>query len=89
MAAMKRNYPDHDIEESDEFLARHPRFYVIDEAGLFWFQRRIRGNPLYHVTALQARHVCGAGGPEELCGLYLVERVRDANGPVSSSAYEP
>jgi hypothetical protein len=86
MAAMKRNYPEHDIEESDQFLARHARFYVIDEAGLFWFKRRIRDNPAYHVTVVQDRNACGAGGPEELCGLYLVERVDHSTSVASSGA---
>lgn len=89
MAAMKRNYPDHDIEESEQFLARHSRFYVIDEGGLFWFQRRIRNNPAYHVTLVQDRHVCGAGGPTELCGLYLVERINAASATISLATQQP
>jgi hypothetical protein len=89
MAAMKRNYPDHDIEESDEFLARHSRFYVLDEGGLFWFQRRIRNNAAYHVTLVHDRHLCGAGGPNELCGLYLVERISAAPATISLASPRP
>lgn len=85
MAAMKRNYPEHQIEESDAFLAHHSRFLVIDEAGLFWFKRRVRSNPGYKVTMLHSAHLCGTGQPNEVCPLYLVERTDSTSARLAST----
>ena len=77
MQAMRRNYPEHRIESSDEFLGTHSRFYVIDEGGLFWFKDRIAHNPAYEVQLISSQHMCGTGQPNETCPLYLVERRGD------------
>jgi len=40
------------IQYSDTFLAQTPAFVVIDDPGLFWFDRKIRLNPGFEVQAL-------------------------------------
>lgn len=74
MAAMGRNYPNRWVEDGEHFLATHQRFLVIDEAGLFWFKRRVRPDTLFTVTLLYKDLLCGSGLPEDRCPVYLVER---------------
>jgi hypothetical protein len=74
MAAMGRNYPNHWVEDGEHFLATHPRFLVIDEAGLFWFKRRVKTDSTLAVRLLYKDLLCGSGLPEDRCAVYLVER---------------
>lgn len=74
MAAMARHYPERWVEDGEQFLATHPRFLVVDEAGLFWFTRRVAPDSTLSVRLVIPELVCGSGLPGVRCKVYLVER---------------
>jgi hypothetical protein len=74
MQAMGREYPDHHVEDGEHFLATHSRFLVIDEAGLFWYKRRVAPDTLWSSRLVYSKLLCGSGLPEDQCPVYLVER---------------
>ncbi len=86
MDAMHRYYPSHRVEQGASFLARNDRFLVLDEGELYWFKSRVLHNPDYRVTTLQAQDQCGTGRSDELCGLYLVERIAPDTGRAKAAS---
>ena len=66
--ALKRNYPQLNIIQSQEFINKYDRFLVLNEIDQKWFEKRIENNPKYQVKLLGTTE--GAFGPLHV---FLVE----------------
>jgi Dolichyl-phosphate-mannose-protein mannosyltransferase len=52
LSALKRQYPEINTIQSQEFLKKYDRFLVLNEKDQKWFEWRIKNNPKYEVKSL-------------------------------------
>lgn len=74
MNALKRNYPEQNVVQSQHFLEKNHRFLVLDEDGRTWFEIRIKNDPKYRIKYLgRLKKIDNVGNVGEM-NLLLVEK---------------